>query len=86
MDLSQLATAFGQNLTDVPMRNDGILPDLACLKIVMREIDSNFARSSAVKAWPVRSICSASVMDVSKDGMVLPKQLNLCLLGGPPKM
>ena len=81
--LSQLATAFGQNLTDVPMRNDGIRPAFACLKIVIRETDNNFARSSAVRAWPVRSICSISVMDVSEDGMVLPKQLDLCFAWGP---
>src|SRR5207244_4377988 len=72
--LSHFATAQGQNLTDVPMRKDGIRPAFACLKIVIRETDSSLARSSAVRARPVRSICSAS--ESSKDCMASPKEIS----------
>jgi hypothetical protein len=38
------------------MRNDGILPAFACLKIVILETVNMLASSSAVKARPIRSI------------------------------
>jgi hypothetical protein len=41
------------------MRNDGILPALACLKIVIRETSRILASSFAVRAHPIRSILSA---------------------------
>ena len=53
---SQFATARGSNRTHVPTRNDGIRPAAACLKIVTLDTERSFARSSAVKAWPVFSI------------------------------
>jgi hypothetical protein len=48
------------NLTHVPMRNDGILPAFACLKIVIFETVNMLASSSAVNARPIRSILSGS--------------------------
>ena len=57
---SQRATDFGSNRTQVPMRNDGILPAFACLKIVILETVNMLASSSAVKARPIRSIRSGS--------------------------
>ena len=42
------------------MRNDGILPAFACLKIVILETVNMLASSSAVKARPIRSIRSGS--------------------------
>ena len=85
---SQSATVFASKRTHVPMRNEGMRPAFACLKIVIRETASTFASSSAVNAWPVRSIWSANVMGVetSEDGMVLPKQRDLCFLGGLSRM
>ncbi len=43
------------------MRKHGILPAFACLKIVMVETLNIWASSLAVKARPLRSICSARV-------------------------
>jgi len=40
------------------MRNDGILPAFACLKIVILETVNMLASSFAVKARPIRSILS----------------------------
>ena len=57
---SHCATVFGSNRTQVPMRNDGILPAFACLKIVILETVNMLARSSAVRARPIRSIRSGS--------------------------
>ncbi len=57
---SHVPTDFGSNLTHVPMRNDGILPAFACLKIVTFETVNIPASSSAVKARPIRSIRSAN--------------------------
>jgi hypothetical protein len=57
---SHRATDVGSNRTQVPMRNDGILPALACLKIVILETVNMLASSSAVKARPIRSIRSGS--------------------------
>src|SRR5712692_7326542 len=57
---SQRATDFGSNRTQVPMRNDGIRPAFACLKIVILETVNMLASSSAVKARPIRSIRSGS--------------------------
>jgi len=42
------------------MRNDGILPSFACLKMVILETVNMLASSSAVKARPIRSILSAN--------------------------
>lgn len=42
------------------MRNDGILPAFACLKIVTLATVNMLASSSAVKARPIRSIRSGS--------------------------
>jgi hypothetical protein len=42
------------------MRNDGIRPAFACLKIVILETVNMLASSSAVKARPIRSIRSGS--------------------------
>jgi hypothetical protein len=42
------------------MRNDGILPAFACLKIVILETVNMLASSSAVNARPIRSIRSGS--------------------------
>jgi hypothetical protein len=42
------------------MRNDGMRPALACLKMVILETFSISASSSAVKARPTRSILSAN--------------------------
>jgi len=66
------------------MRNDGMRPAFACLKIVIRETARTLASSSAVNAWPVRSIWSANVMvvETSEDGMVLPKEHWICVLLG----
>src|SRR6185295_16275218 len=50
----------GSNRTQVPMRNDGILPAFACLKIVILETVNMLASSSAVNARPIRSIRSGS--------------------------
>jgi hypothetical protein len=47
---SHCATVPGSNLTQVPMRNDGIRPALACLKIVILDSAKMCASSSAVKA------------------------------------
>jgi hypothetical protein len=57
---SHRATDFGSNRTQVPMRNDGIRPAFACLKIVILETVNMLASSSAVKARPIRSIRSGS--------------------------
>ena len=57
---SQVPTDFGSNLTQVPIRNDGILPAFACLKIVILETVNILASSSAVKARSIRSIRSAN--------------------------
>jgi hypothetical protein len=54
------ATIFGSNRTHVPIRNDGILPAFACLKIVTLATVNILASSSAVKARPIRSIRSAN--------------------------
>lgn len=56
---SQFAVDLGSNLTQVPMRNDGIRPAFACLKIVIRETPNISASSSAVSARPILSIRSA---------------------------
>jgi hypothetical protein len=50
---SHVPTDFGSNLTQIPIRNDGILPAFACLKIVILETVNMLASSSAVKAWTV---------------------------------
>src|SRR5712692_1619772 len=60
MPRSHCATVFGSNRTQVPMRNDGILPAFAFLKIVILETVNMLASSSAVKARPIRSIRSGS--------------------------
>lgn len=57
------AIAWGSKRTQVPIRNEGILPLFACLKMVMRETASIWASSSAVRAWPSASILSASDVD-----------------------
>jgi hypothetical protein len=57
---SHRATDFGSNRTQVPMRNDGILPAFACLKTVIFETVNMLASSFAVKARPIRSILSGS--------------------------
>ncbi len=57
---SHRATDLGSNRTQVPMRNDGILPAFACLKIVIFETVNMLASSSAVNARPIRSILSGS--------------------------
>ena len=57
---SHRATDVGSNRTQVPIRNDGILPAFACLKIVILETVNMLASSSAVKARPIRSIRSAN--------------------------
>src|SRR5229473_1375396 len=57
---SHRATDVGSNRTQVPMRNDGIRPAFACLKIVILETVNMLASSSAVKARPIRSIRSGS--------------------------
>ena len=57
---SHCATVFGSNRTQVPMRNDGIRPSFACLKIVILETVNILASSSAFKARPIRSIRSGS--------------------------
>lgn len=53
---NQFATARGSNRTQVPIRNEGIRPAAACLKIVTLETERSFDRSSAVKARPIFSI------------------------------
>ena len=60
MPRSHCATVFGSNRTHVPMRNDGIRPAFACLKIVILETVNMLASSSAVIARPIRSIRSGS--------------------------
>ena len=57
---SHRATDVGSNRTQVPMRNDGIRPAFACLKIVILETVNMLARSPAVNARPIRSIRSGS--------------------------
>src|ERR1700730_18573937 len=57
---SHVPTDVGSNRTHVPMRNDGILPAFACLKIVILETVKMLASSSAVKARPIRSLLSGS--------------------------
>ena len=57
---SHVPTDLGSNLTQVPIRNDGILPAFACLKIVILETVNMLASSSAVKARSIRSIRSAN--------------------------
>src|SRR6266478_3322843 len=57
---SHRATDVGSNRTHVPMRNDGIRPAFACLKIVILETVNMLASSSAVNARPIRSIRSDS--------------------------
>jgi hypothetical protein len=57
---SHRATDIGSNRTQVPMRNDGIRPAFACLKIVILETVNMLASSSAVNARPIRSIRSGS--------------------------
>jgi len=47
---SHFATTIGSNRTQVPMRNDGMRPALACLNTVIRETANTCASSSAVKA------------------------------------
>lgn len=53
----------GQKRTQVPTRNDGILPAFACLKMVILETLSSLASSTAVKARPVLAIWSANAKD-----------------------
>jgi hypothetical protein len=53
---NQFATALGSNRTQVPIRNDGMRPAAACLKIVTFDTERNFDSSSAVKARPIFSI------------------------------
>jgi len=60
LPLSHRATDVGSNRTQVPMRNDGIRPAFACLKIVILETVNMLASSSAVNARPIRSIRSGS--------------------------
>ena len=43
------------------MRNDGIRPAFARLKMVILEMDKMSAKSEAVSAYPMRSILSAIV-------------------------
>jgi hypothetical protein len=45
---SHFATARGSKRTHVPTRNEGIRPDLASLKTVMRETASSSAHSAAL--------------------------------------
>jgi len=56
---SQFATARGSNRTHVPIRNDGIRPAAACLKIVTSDTQRKPASSLAVIARPIFSILSA---------------------------
>ena len=48
--LSQSAVVFGSNRTHVPMRNEGMRPAFACLKIVTCETAKMLASSLAVRA------------------------------------
>src|ERR1017187_5781431 len=59
MRRNQVATARGSNRTQVPTRNEGILPAAACLKIVTSETQRKPASSLAVIARPIFSIFSA---------------------------
>src|SRR6266536_2587864 len=73
---SHFATAVGSKRTHVPTRKEGIRPAFAILKIVAREIANNRLSSSAVRAWPVCAIWSASVHWLSTSIPVLsPKNL-----------
>jgi hypothetical protein len=65
--LSHRASDIGSNRTQVPMRNDGIRPAFACLKIVIFETVNMLASSSAVNARPIRSILSGS--DIGSAGL-----------------
>jgi len=47
---SQFATALGSNRTHVPMRNEGMRPAFACLKIVTCETAKILESSLAVRA------------------------------------
>jgi hypothetical protein len=53
---NQLATARGSNRTQVPTRNDGILPAAAILKTVTGDTQRSFDSSFAVSARPIFSI------------------------------
>jgi hypothetical protein len=64
---SHRATDVGSNRTQVPIRNDGILPAFACLKIVIFDTFSVLDSSSAVRARPIRSIRSGS--DIGSAGL-----------------
>jgi hypothetical protein len=57
---SHWATERGSNRTHVPIRNDGMRPDLAGFKMVIFETVNKSASSLAVSAPPIRSIGSAS--------------------------
>src|ERR1700726_2444021 len=46
---SHVPTDFGSNLTQVPIRNDGILPAFACLKIVILDTVNVLEVSHTVK-------------------------------------
>src|SRR5260370_18467870 len=72
---SHVPTDFGSNLTQVPIRNDGILPAFACLKIVILETVNMLASSSAVRARSIRSIRSAN----DRVSVVLFSELHDCL-------
>ena len=48
--LSHFATVKGSNRTQVPMRNEGMRPAFACLKIVMCETAKSLESSLAVRA------------------------------------
>ncbi len=47
---NQFATVLGSNRTHVPMRNEGMRPAFACLKIVTCETAKILASSLAVRA------------------------------------
>ena len=67
MPRSHRATDVGSNRTQVPIRNDGIRPAFACLKIVILETVNILASSSPVNARPILSIRSGS--DIGSVGL-----------------
>ena len=72
MRRNHVATARRSNLTQLPTRNEGILPAAACLKIVTSETQRNPASSLAVIARPIFSILSAK--DTTNHHVILPCQ------------
>lgn len=70
---SRFATMTGSKRTHAPLRNEGIRPAFACLKIVIRETASTtFSAKTSSPPLPSKCIPSSSLVGASAPAVRLP--------------